>query len=116
MSEEEKRDKITNLLVEMSDLRRELQEFEASQSALFDQTAENRAKNKTIMWWVLQLAHIEKHNEVIFFTSRANDNCVFIFDDYPKYNISLIWDMLKHYYDYEQVERGKNKIVFQKHG
>ena len=59
---------------------------------------------------------IDVINEVIFFTSRANDNCVFIFDDYPKYNISLIWDMLKHYYDYEQVERGKNKIVFQKHG
>ena len=53
-------------------------------------------------------------NEVIFFTSRAKDNCVFIFDDYPKYNMSLIWDMLKHYYKYEQIERGKNKIVFQK--
>jgi hypothetical protein len=53
--------------------------------------------------------------EVIFFTSRAKDNCVFIFDDYPKYNMSLIWDMLNHYYNYEQIERGKNKIVFQKH-
>ena len=63
MSEEEKKDKISDLLVEMAELRRELQEFEASQSALFDQTAENRAKNKTIMWWVLQLAHIEKNND-----------------------------------------------------
>ena len=61
MSEEEKKDKITDLLVEMADLRRELQEVESAQSALFDQTAENRAKNKTIMWWVLQLAHVEKH-------------------------------------------------------
>ncbi|MAH47104.1 hypothetical protein CMI37_14855 [Candidatus Pacearchaeota archaeon] len=60
MSDEEKKDKISALLIEMSDLRRELQEFEASQSALFDQTAENRAKNKTIMWWVLQLANVEK--------------------------------------------------------
>ena len=63
MSEEEKKDKISELLVEMAELRRELQEFETAQSALFDQTAENRAKNKTIMWWVLQLAHIEKNND-----------------------------------------------------
>ena len=53
--------------------------------------------------------------EVIFFAERANDNCVFVFDDYAAYNISLIWDMLKHYYKYGQMERGKNKIVFQKH-
>jgi len=54
-------------------------------------------------------------NEVIFFTSRAKKNCVFIFDDYPKYNMSLIWDMLKNYYHFNVIERGKNKIVFQKH-
>ena len=65
ISDEEKKDKITDLLVEMSDLRRELQDFETSQSALFDQTAETRAKNKTIMWWVLQLAQVEKKSDEI---------------------------------------------------
>jgi hypothetical protein len=64
-SEEEKKDKITDLLMEMSDLRRELQDFETAQSSLFDQTAETRAKNKTIMWWVLQLAQVEKKNDEI---------------------------------------------------
>tara|TARA_Y100000593_G_scaffold95031_1_gene198594 strand:- start:78267 stop:79313 length:1047 start_codon:yes stop_codon:yes gene_type:complete len=65
ISDEEKKDKITDLLIEMSELRRELQDFETAQSALFDQTAETRAKNKTIMWWVLQLAQIEKKNDEI---------------------------------------------------
>jgi len=65
ISDEEKKDRITDLLIEMSDLRRELQDFETSQSALFDQTAETRAKNKTIMWWILQLAQVEKHNDEI---------------------------------------------------
>jgi len=64
-SDEEKKDKITDLLMEMSDLRRELQDFETAQSSLFDQTAETRAKNKTIMWWVLQLAEVEKKNDEI---------------------------------------------------
>jgi hypothetical protein len=63
ISDEEKKDKVTDLLIEMSDLRRDLQDFETSQSALFDQTAETRAKNKTIMWWILQLAQVEKKND-----------------------------------------------------
>jgi hypothetical protein len=62
LSSELKKDKITDTLLEMAELRRELQEFENSQSSLFDNTAETRAKNKTIMWWVLHLAHLE--NEV----------------------------------------------------
>ena len=57
---------------------------------------------------------VEILNEVIFFTSRAKEKCVFIFDDYPKYNMGLIWDMLKHYYHFSLVDRGENKIVFQK--
>ena len=63
VSEDEKKDKVTDLLIEMSDLRRDLQDFETSQSALFDQTAETRAKNKTIMWWILQLAQVEKKSD-----------------------------------------------------
>ena len=54
--------------------------------------------------------------EVIFFASRASDNCVFVFDDYPQYNMSLIGHMLIHYYNFKQVNRGEKKIVFQNHG
>ena len=54
-------------------------------------------------------------NEVQFFVTRASDHCVLVFDDYPHYNMSLIWDVLKHYYNYGVLERGKNKIAFQKH-
>ena len=45
------------LMADILQLREELQEYELAQSSLFDQTAENRAKNQTIMWWVLSLAH-----------------------------------------------------------
>ena len=54
--------------------------------------------------------------EVIFFASRASDNCVLVFDDYPQYNMSLIGHMLIHYYNFKQVNRGEKKIVFQNHG
>ena len=71
------KDELTqDLLVEISDMRRELTDIENSQSNIFDQTAENRAKNQTIMWWVLSLAHWKEydHNEVNpFFGSGSYD-------------------------------------------
>jgi len=41
----------------LKDSRTRVQEFEMQQSSLYDQTAENRSRNRTILWWVLHLAH-----------------------------------------------------------
>jgi len=41
---------------EIINLRTEIQDFEIAQASLFDQTAENRARNKTILWWILHLS------------------------------------------------------------
>lgn len=60
LPESEKVKKVSELLVKMTEIKQELQEFEDSRSAIFDQTAETRAKNKTIMWWVLQLSHVKE--------------------------------------------------------
>jgi len=60
---QELKDKLAEaLLLELSDLRRELADIENAQSNIFDQTAENRAKNQTIMWWVLRLSHWKEHD------------------------------------------------------
>jgi hypothetical protein len=42
--------------------RRKLQAYEAEKSSLFDQTAETRARNKTVFWWVLALSHLENED------------------------------------------------------
>ena len=34
-----------------------------AQSSLYDQTAENRARNKTILWWVLHLSYSDQESE-----------------------------------------------------
>ena len=44
----------------MQEVRNSLQDFEMNQMALFDQTAENRARNQTIMWWVLNVSFKQK--------------------------------------------------------
>lgn len=56
--DEDTRNKLAGeIMAEITFLQEELQEYELAQSSLFDQTAEKRAQNQTIMWWVLHLAH-----------------------------------------------------------
>lgn len=62
VSKEEQTKKITDILNEITETRKELQEIENYHSTLFDQTAENRARNQTIMWWVLNLSYISENN------------------------------------------------------
>ena len=51
--------KLQQLLLEITSLRQQLVEFESTQSALFDQTAEHKARNRAILWWVLHLSYIK---------------------------------------------------------
>jgi hypothetical protein len=43
--------------------RRKLQSYEADKTSLFDQTAETRARNKTVFWWVLNVSYKVGENE-----------------------------------------------------
>lgn len=60
---------LDGLMRESADIRRELTDFEMAQSSLFEQTAENRARNKTILWWMLSLSYLEGEDgesEIVF--------------------------------------------------
>ena len=41
----------------------EIQKFEMAKSSLFSQTAENRARTKTVLWWIVKLAYKEEGEE-----------------------------------------------------
>ena len=56
LTDEEKKEKL-NLENQVNTLRLELIELENTKNNIFEQTAENRAKNKVMMWWVLFLSH-----------------------------------------------------------
>jgi hypothetical protein len=51
--------------------------------------------------------------EVIWFVNRAAPQTRYVFDDFTRYNMQLIRDMLK-YYDFDILEEGKNKICLEK--
>jgi hypothetical protein len=64
-SEQDRAKEAAKIMTDIVDLQRELQSFESDQSTLFDQTAENRAKNMVIMWWVLNLSYIKGEEDWI---------------------------------------------------
>ena len=61
-SEQESK-KFTEAVKESGALKRRIQDFELAQASLFEQTAENRARNKTILWWVLKMAHLDREED-----------------------------------------------------
>jgi hypothetical protein len=50
------------LINNLDDIRREIQNFESSQISIFENTAEAKARNRTILWWVMNLSY-EKDGE-----------------------------------------------------
>tara|TARA_Y100000310_G_scaffold344389_1_gene456905 strand:+ start:315 stop:1286 length:972 start_codon:yes stop_codon:yes gene_type:complete len=66
----------------LSDARERVQEFESSQQSLYDQTAENRARNKTILWWVLNLAYeiTDDEKEIAYFGDGDYEQKVTVYD------------------------------------
>ena len=74
---EEEKAELIKLTKESGVLKRNIQDFEMAQASLFEQTAENRARNKTILWWVLNMAH---------FTDEGGENpeAIFIGDTHEQ--------------------------------
>lgn len=61
----EENEEYSSLVKEIASTREKLQDYEFAQASLFEQTAENRARNKTIMWWVLKLSLFKKDNQFV---------------------------------------------------
>lgn len=76
-----------NLIKDIAESREKIQDYEFAQASLFDQTAENRARNKTIMFWVLNLSY------------KENDNGAFS----PVFGDGIFEDKLKEYDRLEEV-------------
>lgn len=97
---EEVREKIAQeIMAEIFEIREELQEYENAQSTLFEQTAENRAKNQTIMWWVLNLAH-EKTGEITYqpvFGEGDHDEMLARYDELEEADDPFNTEMVKKF-------------------
>ena len=82
LSDEEKKKQLTECIIEMSTVKQDLHQFELSQQSLFDQTAEVRARNQAIMWWVLNLSYLgEDEKEEPFFLGDTFDEKLNTYDE-----------------------------------
>ena len=64
LTDQEKQDSLL-IDAEIRILKNQLIDFENSKTSLFDQTAETRARNKAIVWWILHLAY-KKENDKFY--------------------------------------------------
>ena len=73
-SESEKK-RSDELFVELDRVKDDIQSFESSQINIFENTAEAKARNRTILWWVLFLSHEESEGgyKPIFDEKDFND-------------------------------------------
>lgn len=55
----EEEEKYQQIIQKITSTRERIQNFEIAQASLFDQTAENRARNKTIVWWMLNISYVQ---------------------------------------------------------
>jgi hypothetical protein len=56
-------DRIAKLSGDMAVLRKQIVDTETSYSSLFNHTADTRAQNKAIQWYILHLTHVQKEDK-----------------------------------------------------
>jgi hypothetical protein len=54
---EQENKRLDEIIIELENIKKDIQSFEAEQINIFENTAEAKARNRTILWWVLQLAY-----------------------------------------------------------
>lgn len=74
--------KLEDTLFGIANVRRQIQQIEYNQSTLFDQTAENKARNHVIMWWILFLSYSEEDGNLSpLFGEGTFEQRVFKYDE-----------------------------------
>ena len=82
---EKEKTRSDELIIELDEIKKEIQSFEASQIAIFENTAEAKARNRTILWWVLNLAY-QKDNEnyLPIFSGESFGDKLLKYDDFDE--------------------------------
>jgi hypothetical protein len=95
----EEQEYFEKLTAEMVKIRTDLQDFEIAQASLFDQTAENRARNKTILWWILNLSYmIDKDGkESSVFGDGSFEEKIALYDSFEESNDDWMKGVIKKF-------------------
>ena len=117
--DEKEQEEYRNTLLFLNEARKELQEFETVQSTLYDQTAENRARNKTILWWLLALSYKSNEegvDEVPFFNGDSYDEKLAHYDKLEEEDdefLSSVVAKLSYYVSFWYVSKANTEEEFE---
>lgn len=59
----EQQERLDKYVRELAVIRRSLTDFELLQGSVFEHTADNKARNKAVMWYILNLAYFQKEGD-----------------------------------------------------
>jgi len=59
----EQKERLDKYVRELAVIRRSLTDFELLQGSVFEHTADNKARNKAVMWYILNLAYYQKEGD-----------------------------------------------------
>ena len=90
-------DKLSSLLGDMAEKRRDIVDMETSYSSLFNHTADSKAQNKVILWYLVHLSYYqENENEDVlpFFSEEESEDKINEYYDIDE-NGHEIFDLVK---------------------
>jgi hypothetical protein len=93
---DEDKKRLTDLTASLDEIRNEIQSFESSQVNIFENTAESKARNRAILWWVTNLAFQQiDGNFVPFFTASTFEEKLDQYDEIEQSENSFSLDVLR---------------------
>jgi len=90
-------DRLTELMGEMGEKRREIVDMETSYSSLFNHTADSKAQSKVILWYLVTLSYYQENEDdeiKPFFTSEDTEEKIEQYYDLDE-NGDAIFDLAK---------------------
>lgn len=96
---DKQKERVEEITSELADVRRQIVEFESNYQSLFDHTADVKAQNRLILWYVIMLTYIQEEE-----------------DDGPKpyFGSGDFEDKLEEYYKREESEDGLYFLITKK--
>ena len=98
LTAEEKNKEIEKTTQALVMARSELHSIISGQNSLYEHTAETKAEEKTIFWWVLKLAYVEKDgNYVPFFGPGSISDRMAKYDEFEEENDPFMVEITKRF-------------------
>ena len=104
------------ILTQINECRAEISDIENTHQYIYDQTAEVKARNKTILWWVLSLAHRDVNGKINpIFNGEDTDERLDLYDKMEEEADDFTSEFLKklaYYVSYWYVSKSVEKEDF----